>query len=255
MSDEFEDRENAALGELPTPIETERREFSQTDADKVPVQIPPPLAIGQQGANAAIPPDIQKQADALQGGQGRIGSPVIPATVTSVYDGRPVNARDFKVTDVQTLNGDNDANPPAQTLDVDYEVPLGFVGVLRGFQFQPFVVPNSPIKNTNDNVFNWVEVSILINGIVQQDYSQLKFGATMDRAQEIFIVASELQIITLRVKFLSAFILAQSLVVLETTPVRLEMYGNNLLTRGLPTPFEIATQVKTGTNVADKEGK
>ena len=72
----------------------------------------------------------------------------------------------------------------------------------------------------------------------------------MDRAEEIFIVASELQIITLRVKFLTAFIQAQSLVVGETTPILLQMYGNNLLTRGLPTPFEIATQVKSGTNVA-----
>ncbi len=74
----------------------------------------------------------------------------------------------------------------------------------------------------------------------------------MDRAQDIFIVASELQVITLQVRFLADFIRGQSIVVLETTPVLLQMYGNNLLTRGLPTPFEVATQVKTGTNV-DKD--
>ncbi len=96
MSGEFEDRESEALGELPTSVQTERREFSQADADKVPVQIPPDFAIGQQGSNAPVPPDIRKQNEALQQGEGRIGSPVIPATVTSVYDGRPVNGRDLK---------------------------------------------------------------------------------------------------------------------------------------------------------------
>ena len=240
---EFEDRENElheGVGELPTGIQTERNEFSQTDADAVPVNV------------GGIPPDIAQQNKIYADGQGRLGSPVIPASVTSVYDGRPINARDFKVTDIITLKGDGNPVPVAQTLQSNYTVPLGFVSVLRGFQFQPYMIPDAKIENTvNNDVFNWTEVTLLINGINQDGYSQLKFGSIMDDPQEIFIIASELQVITFQVKFLSNFIKAQGTVPVETTPVMMQMYGNNLLTRGLPTPFEIATQSKSGINKQD----
>lgn len=141
MSGEFEDRENETLGELPTPIQTERNEFSQSDADTLNQVVPSQIGIGQLRSSAPIPPDIRKQAEVLKGGEGRIGSPVIPATVTSVYDGRPVNARDFKLTTNASLTFDVNPAPPAQTLIATYTVPLGFTSVLRGFQFTPCRAP------------------------------------------------------------------------------------------------------------------
>jgi len=253
MSDEFEDRENDALGELPSSIQRERNEFSQTAAEGVPRTIPPETPIGTLRP-AGIPPDIQALDDTLNKGNAKLGSPVIPASVTSVYDARPVNARDWKQTETPTLLLAVGNPPPIQTITMEYTVPLGFVSVLRGFQFIPRIIPAIPLNATTSAYFDWVTVSILVNNIVQQDYNNLKFGPVMDKAQDTFVIANELQIITLKVTFAASFLDAQKLVGnFETTPVLLQMYGNNLLTRGLPTPFEIATQVKSGINIEDKK--
>lgn len=94
----------------------------------------------------------------------------------------------------------------------------------------------------------------LVNNIVQADYDSLKFGPTMDRPQEVFVLAGETQTLTIQVNFLASFIRGQSIFEnFETTPVLLQMYGNALLTRGLPTPFEIATQIKSGTDTGNQK--
>ena len=246
MSDEFEDRENE-LGELPLGIQIERNEFSQNDADAVPVTAVPVTPMGTPRPGG-IPSDIKALDTALGDGSGVLGSPVIPASVTSTYDARPVNGQDWKATTVGLLAGDGDGAPAEQTLTISQQVPAGFTGVLRGFQFTPKMIPEIPLESLTNEFFDLTRVTILVNGIVQQDYNQLKFGAIMDRPQEVFIVAGELQIISMEVVFSASFIRSQSILPVETTPVLLQLYGNNLLTRGLPTPFEIATQIKSGTN-------
>jgi len=250
---EFEDRENElnGMGELPDSIQQERKEFSQFDAYGIPIDPPPARAIGTPRA-AGIPPDIAKQNEVYADGDGRLGSPVIPATVTSIYDARPVNARDFKVTSIKMLSTAGGGVP--QTLTADYTVPLGYTTVLKGFQFVPHVMLEPRLDEATSFIYDMVDVTLLINDIVQQDYNNLKFGPFMDLAQETFLIASELQIITLKCVFSSDYlnVLGDYPFGIEDSPVLLQLYGNNLLTRGLPTPFEIATQIKSGINVEEK---
>ena len=87
MSHEFEDRENN-LGDLPEPIARERRE----NYPNRPVE------------RSRLPPDIAANARALEAQRGApIGAPVMGAHVTSTYDARPINARDFIHTEIMTL--------------------------------------------------------------------------------------------------------------------------------------------------------
>lgn len=244
MSGEFEDRENEALGELPTTVQTERNDFSQTDADKVPVRIPPDYAIGQQGSGAPIPPDIQKQADALRQGQGKLGSPVIPASVTSVYDARPINARDFMVTEYQLVQNPN-GGAGNQTLSLLYTVPAGFTGVLRRFSFEPAVYGAfTDDEKRAGTEWDGVLVSLKVQGINVSDYQDMMLGQSADILMNTFVLASEGQIIELILKYNTTMIQRMG----DNTAVLMRLYGNNLLTRGLPTPFEIATQIKSGTD-------
>lgn len=244
---EFEDRENE-LGELPPEL---MRERGTTYPPTAPQRIPPAFP-GQ--SRSYVPPDVQARSNAYDNGAGELGSPVIPATVTSTFDARPINARDWKITTVGLLNRDGDGAPATQTLSATYNVPAGYVGVMRGFQFSPRIVPWIPLDNTTNESFDWVTVTILVNNIVQADYDSLKFGPTMDRPQEVFVLAGETQTLTIQVNFLASFIRGQSIFEnFETTPVLLQMYGNALLTRGLPTPFEIATQIKSGTDTGNQK--
>jgi len=245
MSQEFEDRESELsapdnLGELPTGISRERNELyrrTRTDA-------PPHTPIGTPRP-AGFPSDVNAEARALGDGKGKLGSPIIPVSVTSVYDARPVNARDWTITAAPTITPD-DALSTTETVTLDYTVPLGFTGVLRGFQFVPKIEVDFDDGITTNPFFSLTTLSILINNIVQPDFNGLAYGAGMDAAQEIFIVASELQKITLSVTFNENYRQILKALTIETTPIFLIMYGNNLLTRGLPTAFEVGTQDTSG---------
>ncbi len=246
-SGEFEDRENESLGELPQPIQTERREFSQADADNVPVGTAPSIVIGQQGVNASLPPDIRKQGEALrQSKDAKLNSPVIPASVTSVYDARPINARDWMVTEYQLVSLPN-GSAGNQTLNLSYTVPAGFTGVLRRFAFEPsiFAAFTDNEKRAGEE-WDGVLVSLKVQGINVPDYQNLMLGQSADILMDTFVLASEGQIIELVLKYSNKMVLNMQ----DFTAVLMRMYGNNLLTRGLPTPFEIATQIKSGTDAA-----
>ncbi len=252
MSGEFEDRENEALGELPTSVQTERREFSQADADKVPVQIPPDFAIGQQGSNASIPPDIQKQADALQKGQGQFGSPVIPASVISIYDARPINARDWMRTDWEGVIAAN-GQPANLDAELVYTIPEGFTGVWRGFRFKPAIIAafNDGEKRAGLE-FDAVRVTCFINNTVVPDYDGLKLGQVSDFRFDTFVLGNSGQEFKIQIVYSSDIADRMSNGATGSgspTAILMEMYGNNLLTRGLPKAFEISSQNKTGSNL------
>jgi hypothetical protein len=244
MSDEFEDRENETLGELPQSIQTERGEFSQHNADNNPLP-------GNQGGGVAppqptIPPDIVKQAEALQEGRGKLGSPVIPASVTSVYDARPINGRDWMLTEYQLVQNPN-GGAGNQTLTLQYVVPPGFTGVLRRFAFEPSIFGAfTDTEKRAGTEWDGVLVSLKVQGINVPDYQNLMLGQSADILMDAFVLAGEGQTLELVLKYSSAMITKMG----DDTAVLMRMYGNNLLTRGLPTPFEIATQIKSGTDAA-----
>ena len=100
---EFEDRENG-LGELPATIMRERGELFRDAKDR-------PVIPNEMPANLKIPADVRQQGDALQI-PGGIGSVPMAFDVTSVFDARPVNGRDFLYTETITFFFEEDAGPP-----------------------------------------------------------------------------------------------------------------------------------------------
>jgi len=257
MSQEFEDRESELsapdnLGELPTGISRERNELYRRTRTEAPPQTP----VGTPRP-AGVPNDVAMQARAYGDGKGELGSPIIPASVTSTYDARPVNARDFvSAQEVQIVTGTSPETINAQTLSVDYTVPVGYTGILRGFQFFSQLVPEiptgqlfQPSASLVPSMFTLTSVSILLDGSVQPDFNNLPFGAIMDTPQECFIIAGELQKITLQVTFSQLYVDSVSIasgVGTKVIPVLLSLYGNNLLTRGLPKAFEVSSQDQSG---------
>lgn len=228
MAGEFEDRENG-LGELPN---------FPGYSKEVPDRIPPGKA----------PPDILKQAEAYNDGKGEIGSPVIPASVTSVYDALPINARDFLHTGTDFIRQGNGL-PEKTIMTLEYTIPQGFVGVWRGFRFEPplFVAFTDTEKRAGDEI-NAVTVTLFIDNIIVSDYSNLVFGQSADIELSTFVVANAGQKFKLQLT-VSAKVLSLVASGSDTASYRMEIFGNNLLTRGLPTPFEIATQNTSGSNL------
>jgi len=236
MTDEFEDREQG-LGELP-----DFEGYSNIIPDNIPSRI--------------APADIVKQAESYNDGKGKIGSPVIPASVTTVYDARPVNARDFVFSNVdnvakEVLPNGGPGSPEKSTPQAAYIVPAGFTGVLRGFAFEPAVFAGftSAEKCAGDEI-NSVKASLFINNIVVPDFQNIPCGQSINRLFPTFVVAGEGQTFKL--------ILSVSTTLINRIAVgngagnpcfyKITLYGNNLLTRGMPTPFEIASQNMSGSN-------
>jgi hypothetical protein len=238
---EFEDRENG-LGELPYAIRDERNELFRHDQQKAPPTT----------RNPGVPNDINDNQRALtlaEGGQ--IGSPIIPASVTSSYDTRPINGRDFLASGMQTISLPALATEKTTLV---YEVRQGFISVLRGFAFYPDILGDMSWTNVQSGVdFDGVTVSLFVSGIAQDGYNALKLGKQMTKFMPTHILASAGQTIKLEISYTDTYInnvygglhtYQGSLV--EEIPINMFLYGNNLQTRGLPLNFEIATQIKSG---------
>jgi len=244
MSGEFEDREQETLGELPQPIERERQENYPPSTPRVP-----PHGGMVNMSPAQLPVDVALQGEKLRasaGDKSRLGSPVIPASVTSVYDSRPINGRDWRVTSYPTVTlpqGEATVNIAAT-----YTVPEGFVSVWRRFLFQTVIGINVPPDDLVGGIATFFpKISLFVDNVVVPDYGDLQYGPNgMTTEDDTFILAQAGQTLKL-----------QAVVTLDWTslysqagavPFQMLMYGQNLLSTGKPLPFEIATQIKSGSN-------
>jgi len=245
MSNEFEDRENQ-LGELTMPIAVERGELSRETRDRIPPRIPAVTPLGQPRP-AGTPSDIITENRALDGGQGVIGSPNIPGSVTTVYDALPINARDFLHTGLDFVELQFDGTKKA-TATLEYTVPDGFTGVLRGFRFSPSIIAAfSADERRAGDEFNAVKASLFIDGSNVPDYTDMLLGQAASFTIPTFVIATSGQ------KFILSVTVSQSYLVKTVfgsatgkADFLLELSGNNLLTRDIPPAFEIATQNFTG---------
>lgn len=210
-----EERENEEqLGHLPE--------------DRIEGQVigPAEAEAGQEGAG--IPVDIQRQ-------EGVVGLDTQPdrlmsqgAEVLSVYDSRPINARDF--TDTQFRSVSIPASPTGPVVaNFDFFVPGGYIGVLRGFHYENEAPSGSADRTT-------FACSILVNDIIQVGYENLLLGQVTPKPvdQPCFILAGLKGKITLRL-----IIDATMLGGVSDLPIYTELYGNLLLTKGVPLNFEI----------------
>lgn len=235
MSEEFEDQLNDqdGLGELPTPISSERGEVWPPTGEPVsPPYFGEGLFPGQNRYN--IPPDIAAEnARRVLGGD--ISSPKIHQLVNSSFDTLPVNARDFNSVGELGVNTDDDLNiDPTQ---YDYNVPDGYVGILRGFKFYADV-PIVPDRS------DYILISVLVDGIVHPDYENMPLGQNSNGMVPIHALISGNKAVSL--KFTPSLLLATAASawgVLEMT-FNVTLFGNLLLSRGFPLEFENISQVK-----------
>lgn len=250
MSNEFEDREKELhqepdnLGNLPQ--DTARQKGTAIN-QQTPHDIPSHTGMLNMGA-ASLPADIEKNFQTLGvDKETKLGSPSIPASVTSVYDARPINARDWMITQYPTTNlGVPEA---ADTLEATFAVPEGFVGVLRRFRWQPgrLLSPSNEDLGDGSYIGYIPSVTLLVDNIVVPDYDGLKFGVSMVSPADTFVLAAAGSIFKMRLIVSSAFkTLYNDAGLGGNLAFKFEMYGQLLLTRGLPLPFEVSSQIKSG---------
>lgn len=263
MSHEFEDQTGQNnLGELVEDISgsRERDEFksyakegeansghtSVGDRSGIPGPLHP--AIG-------IPSDIEVEAN-IRGISGEVASPGIPGSVTSVYDARPINTRDFLHTDVQPMMKiEAGETPTAFTLEVNtsFPVPQGYTGVLRGFSYEADVIADFVFLTIIDPTklgFIPVKSTLLVDELRVPDYVEMDLGQSVDSFMPTFVLANPGQNFTLRLLYdidLANALLPDGVVPdISQVNIHMQLYGNLLLSRGLPKQFEISTQNYSG---------
>jgi len=212
-----ESEENAFLGELPESLfrEHEGRYPQKEDANQ--------FQSGQQ-----MPPDIQYQVGQMENieNRGQIGSREFVGEVTTTFNARPINARDFLIAPrVRYAYILPNGNPNLQIIPAvgRFVVPAGYTAILREFSW---VIGDPTVKPT--------AVHIAVNGTPVPNYDDLAGlnNNFMGRAP-CYIMA-----------------LPGSTIDIVMTPVEDEfdtdvsfyMHGNLLLSRGLPLNYEATTQ-------------
>lgn len=237
MSGEFEDRENELLGELPPVISRERREnYHPRDVAGV----------------RRVPLDVAANARALEQQQGApIGTPAIIAQTTTTYDARPINARDWVLQRYIGLKlpvTDTDA-----IITITKTVSAGFIAILRkikiSLEFPVTLGVTGVVANAATDITAVIAAlvptyKLYVNNIVVPNYDALIYSAD-ERYVDTFVMASENQTISVEIYFSNAFLLAYNALSADpgfSAAVRVDMYGQELLARGLPLPFEVASQ-------------
>lgn len=153
--------------------------------------------------------------------------PVIPGTISqnveviSTFDTRPINAIDFYFASSTSVE-------PTGTAQFLFTVPSGYVAVLRGFKYALQTI-FTPFNRS------WVTCTVNINGSAVQNYNALQLGQVVNDLVPIHAIAKEGDIIEIAVTILAAILPPGTI----TIDVAAEMHGNLLLSRGLPSNFEI----------------
>lgn len=211
--------DNSSMGELSEDIFDERGGWG----DKVQGD---PFESGKQ-----LPPDINYQLTASVAAQNaELGTLPQNTRVTTTFDARPINARDFSKSSVETMSTTvTDVITPAS---LTFQIPKGYIGILRGFSWS--FNDNLPygISATPPNNFEF-QAAIYVEDTVQEDFDDLgNLGIFLNEYQPTYILANELKNLELRLTPITDTGTASS------AEVTLKIYGNLLLRKGIPLPFE-----------------
>lgn len=233
MSNEEREHEENGLGELPEPLFNERGGF------------PKDLGGDTFDPTQQLPPDLNYQQGARADSQGAsLLSPPYKEQVTSIHGVRPINARDFVYTQQIRVNIYAEAQ---EQFRVVFEVPQGFVAILKSFRWE-FSNPNrlpTALYNTNELQYLRIESG----NVVQQNYDDLwprelfdysadpsaadSMQVPLSGAFETYVLADEGKLIEL-VGALPASLVPD----VVRSLIDFTMYGTLLLKRGLPVVFE-----------------
>lgn len=254
MTDEFEDRESEldqdipeGLGDLPQDKAFARGEPGSDFAE--PDFIPPGTLIqGRRGAG--IPKDIAREAR-ISERPGTIGSVVVPYGVTSVYNGRHINARDFMVT--QKVSMPVSLEVANLVTSASVTVPGGYVGVWRNFSVVPAILPSPAISGLEDGSdFGNVQYTLTVNDTVVPEYEDMQLEHAVNQFElETWVLGLQNQRFSVVIRWTSVTDAIACVGNGGNIFFFVTFYGQNLLTRGLPLPFQIATQDQGGSTRRD----
>lgn len=215
---EFEDREyEEGLNELPEPVGNERVEregYVKEGSRFDDVGTSPPIDIMQQNK--------------VQSAPGQMGSIPMGFDVTSVYDARPVNGRDFLSTIRSTFTYPGEIFGP-DTNEILFQVPDGYTGVLRGFKYTafPIIVPDAGATPV---------VTVIADGVNLVNYTDLILPLSFTDFVPVYGLSNALKTIGLRITYpdpVDSSVLPDDDIIVTVT-----LYGNLLLSRGLPIQYE-----------------
>jgi len=224
-----ESEEGQFLGEIPEPLFKEHEgRFPQ---DKTPA-----FKSGHE-----LPPDIGYQGRELQQIEqfGRIGTADFVGEVGTVWDARPINARDFLVTQKVSygFTSPNGTSGSTRLGVATFTIPQGYTGYLREFSWEILDLFSS--ENTLP-----LNAYITVNDVPVPNYDNLRYltGRFKNDRAPCYIPALAGQTIQ---------------IILEPdtsgndfdTDIIFYMHGNLLLTRGLPLAYESTSQPTRGGNI------
>lgn len=217
---EFEDRENG-LGELPEGISNERGDTKGYTQKVYPP--PPPTGIGTPRPGG-IPPDIQQQGD-LARRESIEGTFTIGAGVTSTFDTRPINARDFLVTDTDVIQEEEIANID---LEFTFIIPAGHAGILRGFKATA-LAPLIAVLSDPSNVLT----TLFVNDMPVPQYEDMILLPSATAFNPCHVVVDENQELKLRLRIAGSIGIFGS-----EMEYLVQFYGNLLVRTGRPVQYE-----------------
>lgn len=224
MSREEEDElSSQQLGTLPETLLEERGGIPRSRPD------------GYDNRRRAAPGDIayQQSVQALVRG-APIGSSSQKTLVTTTFDARPINARDFVVSEKVEFTAQN----PGVLIpaDLTFQVPDGYIAILRGFKwsFRAQTISDMLINGNEQRLL--FTPSVLVDNATQPNYDDIgEIGIWMNNLFPCYILANSLQIITLR---LQPAIGPDGNDTNITDKIKMTMQGNLLLAKALPLQYE-----------------
>lgn len=205
---ELENREReAGLGELPEELADERGDLDfYTD-------------FGGSAPGMGVPADMRIASDSrAQVARTGYGAPELDYTVRSVYDARPTQAYDFNVTP----DGVNFGNGGGAVARFQFQVPSGYVGVLR--EVHVWLEPAIVIEPST------LRLTLTVDGSDVPNNLTIPMGSGLDAPVKCYVIADEFHFLGARIDGNPGAAV--------TGFVRL--YGNLLLKDGRPAIFQPA---------------
>ncbi|MES9858991.1 MAG: hypothetical protein ABW166_20675 [Sedimenticola sp.] len=219
--EEREDNEDNGLGELPMPNRIERGENIGYSNEGTRFDRFGGKSL-LDNRNYGAPYDISQEND-VRSRPGEIGSVPRRFDVTSTFDARPVNARDFLETFLITIVPGEGPTTESNS----FTVPDGYIGVVRGFRYF--------VSNVVDVFGEPFLVSLIANSTIVSNYDNMALPQILNAPIPCYAISNYLKNIGLKINHPPVRGGLD-----RDVEIRVEMYGNLLLSRGIPSQYEPA---------------
>ena len=225
----IEEREDNELGELPRSLMDERREALDYTMEGSRVDGFFAKSMFDQ-RNYGPPPDIRQESN-VRNRPGEIGSVPRGFDVTSTFDARPVNGRDFLETFTLSYFFEEEETE-AQIASSTFIVPDGYVGILKGFRYY--------VNNILNIGTNELSVTIINDSVNLNNYDLMELQQINNNFVPVYGVSNPLKEIGIRISHPAPVVYVGRD---ETVTINIELYGNLLLSRGIPSQYEPANLI------------